>query len=185
VPFLFALMAAATLLLNTLTAGGALAVLQGTGEGPLLRRFGGGAGRYWGRFLRAGLTAAVLTAVVAGLVGMVMNGAADRAEQSAWEPMRPLVALLRLALVGTVVVTVLTALDYARVELAREDGTRAVRAVFRALRLVVAHPIATLGAWAANAALIAAVTVLYAGLTRNWTRPRAPRSSCSSSCSSC
>jgi hypothetical protein len=88
--------------------------------------------------------------------------------------MRPLVALLRLALVGTVVVTVLTALDYARVELAREDGTRAVRAVFRALRLVVAHPIATLGAWAANAALIAAVTVLYAGLTRNWTPSTGP-----------
>jgi hypothetical protein len=174
VPFLFALMAAATLLLNTLTAGGALAVLQGTGEGPLLRRFGGGAGRFWGRFLRAGLTAAVLAAVVAGLVGMVMNGAADRAEQSAWEPMRPLVALLRLALVGTVVVTMLTALDYARIALARDDGTRAVRAVFGALRLVVTHPIATLGAWAANAALIAAVTVLYAALTRNWTPSTGP-----------
>ena len=169
VPLLFGTMAAAALLVNALAAGGVLAVLQGTGEGPLLRRFGQGAGRFCGRFLRAGLTAGLLVAVGGGLLGAVMSGVADRLADSAWEPMRLTIALLRLLLVGSVVVTVLTALDYARIALAREDGTRAVRAVFQALAMVVRHPVATLGAWAANAAVLVAVTALYAGLSRNWT----------------
>jgi hypothetical protein len=169
IPLLFAIMAAIALILNALSAGGVLAVLQGTGEGPLLRRFGQGAGRFCGRFLRAGLMAGLLAAVAAGLLGAVMNGVADRFEDSAWEPMRLTIALVRLALVGAAVVTVLTALDYARIALANEDGTRAVRAVFQALGLVVRHPVATLGAWATNAAVLVFLTALYAGLSRNWT----------------
>jgi hypothetical protein len=174
VPLLFATMAAAALVLNALSAGGVLAVLQGTGEGPLLRRFGQGAGRFGGRFLRAGLTAGLLAAVAAGLLGAVMSRVADRLEDSAWEPMRLTIALVRLALVGTVVVTVLTALDYARIALARDDGTGVVRAVFRALALVLRHPVATLGAWAANAAVLVVVTACYAALTRNWSPSTGP-----------
>ena len=68
VPLLFAAMAALALVLNALSAGGVLAVLQGTGEGPLLRRFGQGAGRFFGRFLRAGLMAGVLAAVLVGIL---------------------------------------------------------------------------------------------------------------------
>lgn len=168
IPLLFATMAAVSLLLNALSAGGVLAVLQGTGEGPLLRRFGQGAGRFFGRFLRAGLTAGVLAAVAIAILGAAF-GASERFEDSAWEPMRLVLVLVRLSIVGLVVVAVLTALDYARIALAREDGTRAVRAVFQALAMVVRHPVATLGAWTANAAVLVAVTGLYAGLSRNWT----------------
>ena len=100
--------------------------------------------------------------------------------------MRLVLALARLAIVGFVVVTVLTALDYARIALARDDGPGVVRAVFRALVLVLRHPVATLGAWATNAAVLVGVTALYAALTRNWTPstgaadPRARASSSSS-----
>jgi hypothetical protein len=173
VPLLFALSAATALLLNALSAGGVLSVLQGTGEGPLFRRFGQGAGRFCGRFLRAGLTAGAVAGVLIAILGVAF-GASEQLEDSAWEPMRLVLVLVRLSMVGLVVVTVLTALDYARIALAREDGTRAVRAVFQALATVVRHPVATLGAWAANAAVVAAVTVLYAGLTRNWTPSTGP-----------
>jgi hypothetical protein len=168
IPLLFAIAAAAALLVNALSAGGVLAVLQGTGEGPLFRRFGQGAGRFFGRFLRAGLTAGVLAAVAIGILGAAF-GATERLEDSAWEPMRVVLALARLAVMGLAVVALLTALDYARIALARDDGTRAVRAVFQALAMVVRHPVATLGAWAANATVLVAVTALYAGLSRNWT----------------
>jgi hypothetical protein len=168
VPLLFAFAAAAALLVNALSAGGVLAVLQGTGEGPLFRRFGQGAGRFFGRFLRAGLTTGVLAAVAIGILGAAF-GATERFEDSAWEPMRVVLALARLTVMGLVVVALLTALDYARIALARDDGRRAVRAVFQALAMVVRHPVATLGAWAANTAVLVAVTALYAGLSRNWT----------------
>ena len=168
VPLLFATMAAAALLVNALSAGGVLAVLQGSGEGPLLRRFGQGAGRFFGRFARAGLMAGVVAAVLVAILGGVF-GATERFEDSAWEPMRLVLALVRFAILGLVVVTVLTALDYARVALAVEDSRSAVRAFFRSLVMVVRHPVATLGAWTVNAAVVAGVTVLYAGLTRNWT----------------
>lgn len=169
IPILLAAMAAATLLVNALSAGGVLAVLQGTGEGPLLRRFGGGAGRYFGRFLRAGLAAGVLAAVLAGLASAAMAGVTRKLEDSPWEPMRLVLALGRLAVVGVLVVAVLTALDYARIQLARDDAHGALRAFLRALAMVVRHPVATLGSWAVNALVIAGVTALYAGLSRNWT----------------
>ena len=168
VPLLFAIMAAAALLVNALSAGGVLAVLQGSGEGPLLRRFGQGAGRFFGRFARAGLMAGVVAAVLVAILGGVF-GATERFEDSAWEPMRLVLALTRLAILGLVVVTVLTALDYARIALAVDDSRSAVRAFFRSLVMVVRHPVATLGAWAVNTLVVAGVTVLYAGLTRNWT----------------
>jgi hypothetical protein len=168
IPLLFATMAAAALLLNALSAGGVLAVLQGTGEGPLLRRFGQGAGRFFGRFVRAGLMAGVVAGVLVGVLGVAF-GASERFEDSAWEPMRLVLALVRLAILGSVVVTVLTALDYARIALAADDSRSGVRAFFRALGMVLRHPLATLGPWAVNAAVVVLVTALYAGLTRNWT----------------
>jgi hypothetical protein len=170
---LFGVMALATLLLNALSAGGVLAVLQGWGEGPLLRRFGQGAGRFFGRFVRAGLAAAVVGGILVAILGVAF-GASERLEDSAWEPMRVVLFLVRTAIVGLVVVTVLTALDYARIALATDDSRGAVRAYVRALALVVRHPVATLGAWAVNAAVVAGVMVLYAGLTRNWTPSTGP-----------
>lgn len=168
VPMLFAFMAAATLVVNALSAGGVLAVLQGWGEGPLFRRFGQGAGRFFGRFARAGLAAGVAAAVLVGLVA-VLFGSTERLRDSAWEPMRLVLSVTRLAAVGLVLVAVLTALDYARIALALDDARGSVRAVLRALGFVLRHPLATLGAWAANAAVVAAVTFGYAALTRNWT----------------
>jgi hypothetical protein len=168
IPLLFATMAALALLVNALSAGGVLAVLQGTGEGPLLRRFGQGAGRFFGRFLRAGLAAGVVGGILVAVLG-VLFGASERFEDSAWEPMRVVLALVRLSIVGVVVVAVLTALDYARIALAADDSHGAVRAFVRALAMVVRHPVATLGAWAVNALIVGGVMVLYAGLTRNWT----------------
>jgi hypothetical protein len=169
VPVLFGAMAAAALLVNALSAGGVLAVLLGSGEGPLLRRFGQGAGRFFGRFLRAGLTAGAIAAVLAGLLGAAMGSYTEKIRDSAWEPLPLVAALVRAAVVGLCVVAVLTALDYARIVLAVDDAHGAVRTVLRALRLVVRHPVATLGAWAVNAAVVLSVMALYAGLSRNWT----------------
>ncbi len=173
IPLLFVTMGALALLVNALAAGGVLAVLQGTGEGPLWRRFGQGAGRFFGRFLRAGIAAGVVGAVLVAVLGGVF-GATERFEDSAWEPMRVVLFLGRVAIVGLVVVAVLTALDYARIALAADESRGAVRAFFRALAMVVRHPVATLGAWAVNAAVVAGVMVLYAGLTRNWTPSTGP-----------
>jgi hypothetical protein len=151
----------AALLANALTTGGVLDVLSTDDRRRFLHRFGRGAGHFAGRFLRMGIAAGVALAVPAGLV-MAGGKALSRAlVDSPWPPANIAIALLRVVLVFAIAVVVLVALDLARIRVVRDDSRRAVRLYWSSLRLVVRHPLATLGLWAGNAVLLALVVAVY------------------------
>ncbi len=150
------------LLVNALTAGGVLEVLRTSDDDrPFLHRFGRGGGRFFGRFLRAGLLAGLVIVVVAGLGNGALSVLARRLEDSSWEPMGPVLFVVRAALTFAVVVTALLALDVARIRLVREDGRRVARAFRGALAFVLRRLPSAAGLWLLNAAVLAAVVGTY------------------------
>jgi hypothetical protein len=149
------------LLVNAATAGGVLEALIGGRPGGWLERFGGGALRLFGRFLRVEVLAGVVATVAVASILAVTAGATREAWDSEWEP-APLVGWLAgLAVAGLAVVAVLLALDLARVRIVRDDRHRVMRAFFGSLWLVLRHPVATVGLWLSVAALFGAVLALY------------------------
>lgn len=154
-------LAVVALLGNTLTSGGVLEVLTTRDERRLLHRFGRGAGHFFGRFFRAGLVAGLVGLVVAGMLAVLVRWIGRRLEDSAWEPTGLVVALVRFALVGLVVLLVLMALDLARVRIVLEDSRQAIRLFFRSLAFVLRHPVKVLGLWAVNSLVLLGVLAAY------------------------
>lgn len=162
-PFLLAATCAAALALlaSAALSGGTLEVLLGAQDGPLLARFGRGAGRYFGRFLRLGALAGLLAAVAAGLGAGAVLVAAGSPEESAWEPARLATRLGAGALALLFASPVLLALDVARIAVVK-DGSRAMRRVlWAALREVLRHPLRWLGQWGLFVALAGCVLAAF------------------------
>ncbi len=149
-----------TLLWNVLAAGGALESLLSADPARLAHRFGRGAGRFFGRFLRMGLAAmptALLAAVVlAGPVFAVSQGLDDTAEGAKYW-----LGLAGLLLAFLALLFVLLALDLARIRVARDDVRRGVRVFFATLRALVRRPGRVLALWALLALLFAALAAVY------------------------
>lgn len=142
--------------------GGVLEVLTSADQRPLGHRLGRGAGRYFWRFVRAGLMTAVPAVLLAALVGgplMALSGRL-RSESDAEVAARLLAAAAPLA-AGLVVLVFLLALDAARVRIVRDDERRVFAALRAGLGLVLRHPALWLGAWAANLALFLVVLGAY------------------------
>lgn len=154
-------LAAVALLGNALISGGVLEVLTAQDDRRLLHRFGRGAGHFFGRFFRAGLVAGLVGLVVAGVLAALVRWIGRRLEDSAWEPMGFLVALVRFGLVALVVLVVLMALDLARVRMVLEDSRQAIRLFFRSLTFVLRHPVKVLGLWAVNSVVLGGVMLAY------------------------
>lgn len=159
---LFGVMAVAALLANAYFAGGALEVLLRPDRRALALRFARGGGRYFGRFLRMGLAAVPLAALVGGLISAPFWIA--RATLS----FRAEAAKFWLGLAGATaaalgVVAVLLALDLARIAVARDDARGGVRALFRATRALLRRPAAPLALWLGlGTTLVVAVALLGA-----------------------
>lgn len=149
------------LLANALATGGVLEVLRTADERPFLHRFGRGAGRFFGRFLRAGLLAGLVLAVVAGLGNAALAVLARPLEDSSWEPMGLVLFVVRAGFTLAIAVTVLLALDVARIRLVREDGRRVARVFRGALAFVLRNLASAAGLWVLNAAVFAAVAAAY------------------------
>ena len=160
---LLSLVVVLTLTWNVLSAGGALETLLSNDPARMAQRFGRGAGRFFGRFLRMGfaaaLTALVAIAALAGTVFAVSGGLDDSAEGAKlWLNFGgALVALSTLLLV-------LLALDLARVRVARDDVRKGVRVFFQTLRAVLRRPGQVLAIWIVLALGFAAISALYLGL---------------------
>lgn len=133
--------------LSAALTGGTLEVLLQPGERPLLHRFGHGAGRYFGRFLRLGALASTLALALAGLAGATVHFIAGKPEDSAWEPARMVWNLGTLAAAGLVALPGLLALDAARIAVARDDSRGMLRALRAGLATVRHHPARWIGQW--------------------------------------
>ncbi len=161
-PQLLTLVFVLTLLWNVLAAGGALESLLSGDPARMAHRFGRGAGRFFGRFLRMGLAAApaalLVAGVLAGPIFAVRASLDDNAEGAQhWLGLAGfLVALFAILLVQL-------ALDLARIRVARDDIRKGVR-VFRAtLRAVLRRPWQVLAIWLPLAAAFVAIAALYLG----------------------
>jgi hypothetical protein len=152
-------------LAGALATGGVLEVLSTPDESrSLAHRFGRGAFRFFGRFLRAGIAALVAAALLGGLLAAPFAALSKRAAESAWEPARLANGGAGAALAFLGVLVALLALDAARVIVVREDARGAARAYLRGLRIVLRHPVQWLGTWAVNALLVAAALAAYLAL---------------------
>jgi len=155
------------LLVGAAVAGGALDVLSSRDDRPFAHRFGRGAGRFFARFVRAGLVAGVVGLLAAALVAgpLMAVGGRMRREWGA-EVASELVSLGGLLLAGLVVLLVLLALDAARIRIVREDARRVLPLLRSGLALVLGHPVKWLGTWAVNAALGVVALALYLAFRR-------------------
>jgi len=150
------------LLVGAAATGGVLEVLSSRDDRAFAHRFGRGAGRFFVRFVRAGLLAGPVAAVAAALVAgpLMALGVRMRREWGA-EVGSGLVFLGALLLAGLIVLLVLLALDAARIRIVREDARRVLPLLRSGFAMVLRHPAKWLGTWALNAALWALALALY------------------------
>jgi hypothetical protein len=147
--------------------GGALDVLTSGHHRPFAYRFGRGAGRFFGRFLRLSLltlVAAALLVAVAAAPLLALSRYLRRESGSEW--LAVLVWLLALAVAGLAVLLALLLQDAARVRVVREDQRRVWPLWRSSLRLVLGHPLKWLRVWSWNALLLALCFALYALLAQ-------------------
>jgi hypothetical protein len=150
------------LLAGAAATGGALEVLTSRDDRPFAHRFGRGAGRFFARFVRAGLLAGVLGALAAALLSGPLFALSGRLRrESGAEIATHLVALAAALVAGLVVLLALLALDAARVRIVREDSRRVLPLVRSGLAVVLGHPVKWLGTWGVNALLGALALGLY------------------------
>jgi hypothetical protein len=149
-------------LVGAAATGGALEVLTSRDDRPLAHRFGRGGGRFFVRFVRAGLFACLAGSLGASLLAgpLLVVGRRMRRE-SGQEALSNLVWLGGFAAGAVVVVLALLALDAARIRIVREDARRVAPLVWSGFGLVLGHPVAWLGTWGVNTLLGALALGLY------------------------
>jgi len=141
------LLLAAALLLAPLLAGGTLEVLRGDDRRPFGHRFGRGAGRFYGRFLRLGAAALGTGLLASALFAGPLLAAGRKLGERGEETARWALAVAGVALAGLALVFVRMALDLARAAVVREDRRDAIRTYFRTLVRTLRHPLRVLGLW--------------------------------------
>ena len=162
------------LLAAPLLAGGTLEVLLGDDRRAFGHRFGRGAGRFYGRFLRLGAVAVPITAIAAALLGGPLLRVARKLGENGHETARYAVAAAGLLVVGLVLLFVRMALDLARVATVRDDRRDPVRTFLRLIPRTLRHPLRVIGLWLGLrlpwVALVALHLVVASGLdfTAGW-----------------
>jgi hypothetical protein len=150
------------LLLGAAATGGALEVLTSRDERPFAHRFGRGAGRFFVRFVRAGLLVGVVAVLAAGLVAgplLALSGWLRR--ESGSELATSAARAAGVLLGGLVILLALLAQDAARVRIVREDARRVLPLLRSGFAVVLGHPVKWLATWGVNAALGALALGLY------------------------
>lgn len=150
------------LVVGAAVTGGALEVLASRDDRPFGHRFGRGAGRFFSRFLRAGILASLAGGLTAALLAGPLLAVGGRLRrESGHEALSGLVWLAGLAVAALVVVLALLALDAARIRIVREDTRRVLPLLRSGFAVVIGHPGKWLGTWGVNALLVALALGLY------------------------
>lgn len=149
-----------TLLWNVLSAGGALESLLSGDPSRLAHRFGRGAGRFFGRFLRMGLAAAPAALLTAGILAGPIFGVRASLDDTA-EGAKFWLGLAGILVALFAILLVQLALDLARIRVARDDVRKGVRVFRKTLRAVLRRPWQVLGVWIPLALAFAAISALY------------------------
>jgi hypothetical protein len=150
--------------LGAAIAGGVLEVLGSSDDRPLGHRFGRGAGRFFGRLLRAGLLVGAAATIMGALAVLPFIRLMRLHFRAGWET--GLLALLGgAAALALVVLFALLVLDATRIVLVRSDA-RVLPSLGAGVRLVLGHPVAWCGVWLLNAALLAVAFALYLSFRR-------------------
>jgi hypothetical protein len=156
---------ALALLVGLVASGGSLEVLTSGDERSFAHRFGRGAFRFFGRFLRLGALMLVLAPLLALLVAgplFALSRYLRRESGSEWLSLAVLVAALVAG--GLMLLLALLVQDAARVLVVRGDLRRVLPALRSAIGLVWRHPARWLGTWAWNAVLLGLVFAAYLAL---------------------
>jgi hypothetical protein len=147
------------ILVGAALTGGVLEVLHHGHHRSLGERFGRGAGRYFGRFLRLSLLVVGLAALLGGLAVLPFLHLARSYLRTGWGPGR-WAPLGGVAVSGLVVLVALLVLDAGRIHIVRSDA--GVLRGFRAgLGLVWSHPLVWAGTRVLNATLVGAAVALF------------------------
>lgn len=142
------------LLLGAAVTGGVLEVLMSRDDRPFAHRFGRGAGRFFVRFVRAGLLAGVAGALAAALLAGPLFAVGGRLRrESGAEVASLLVSAGAVLVAGLVLLLALLALAAARIRIVREDARRVLPLLRSGVAVVLGHPVKWLGTWGANALL--------------------------------
>lgn len=145
-------------------AGGALEVLTSE-AGSFADRFGRGAFRHYGRFLRLGIATTILAALTAGIVAGPLFMLRNSVRREYGNESLTLALLATATLAGALMLLLaLLAQDAARVMIVRDDTRGVLRALWRGMKLVWRHPIAWLGTWTLNAILLLVAFAAYFSL---------------------
>jgi hypothetical protein len=150
------------LLVGLLAAAGSLEVLASDDARPFAHRFGRGAFRFFGRFLRLGLVSLLAGLVLVLLLAgpfFALSRYARRELGSEWLALGLLLGSLLAA--GLALLATLLVQDAARILLVRGSAAGVWRALRGGAARVLRRPVRWLGAWSLNAALLAAIFAAY------------------------
>jgi hypothetical protein len=150
------------LLVGLAAAGGVLQVLLDRDAGPVAGRFGRGALHFFGRFLRVGLLAAPVAGVAIVLAAAPFALLIGRSERSGSEALNVATRLAVLVAASLAAIVMLAGIDAARIAIVRGEACRAWPALLGGLRRVLRRPVRWVGAWLANALLVALVLAVHA-----------------------
>lgn len=150
--------------------GGVLEVLGSQGEPrTFMHRFFRGGGHFFWRYTRLMLLAYGPAVIVAGLVAAAMGALTRPLADSEWEPAGLFWTAVTLLVVGIVAGWFLLALDYARIQVARDDARGMFKAYLKALGFVLRHAIATYAIWVTALVATGALLLAYLWHESTWT----------------
>jgi hypothetical protein len=155
--------------------GGILEVLATEDDRrSLMHRFFRGGGHFFGRFLRLLIPTLIGALIVSAIVAAVTSAAAAPIAESDWDPAGFVAGMINLLMLALVWGYFLLAQDYARIQIARDDGRRVLRAWVHALGFVLRRLFATFAiglAIAVMSAVLLGVWILYDGSMSSATWP--------------
>jgi len=135
-----------SLVSSTFVMGGMIATISGAGDSRgVMHRFFGGAGRFFGRFLRLLLIGGTSACIAGVLLAVTLAAVESPFADSLSETGSYGLLVFNLAVLAIGCGLFLLALDYARIQVVIDDARGVFRVYVRALGFVVRHAVTTYG----------------------------------------